>query len=124
MSLLLPCRGSPNLQQGSNASRWFSALLLQDSFAHIGSTLLLFAAVADPLERRYGTWRILLLALIAGVAGNFFSASVEVCPMTHLHMLPQWVWHAETGGRVEGMFCNLNQRIVTSACGGVCTNRI
>lgn len=75
---VLPCRGGPNLQQGSDISRWFSALLLQNSFAHVGSTLLLFAAVAGPLERRYGTWRIFLLALIAGVAGNFFSASVEV----------------------------------------------
>ena len=113
MCLLLPCRGGPNLQQGSDASRWFSALLLQDSFAHVGSTLLLFAAVAGPLERRYGTWRILLLALIAGVAGNFFSASFEVCPIMHLHMLSQWVWHAESAGRVEGMFCNLKYLIVT-----------
>ena len=74
----LPCRGGPNLQQGSGVSRWFSSLLLYNSFAHVGSTLLLFAAVAGPLERRYGTLRILLLALVAGVAGNFFSASVEV----------------------------------------------
>lgn len=63
---------------GQNAYRWFSSLLLHKDFVQLGSNLLLFLALGVHLERRYGTRRIAILTVIAGVGGNFFSAAFEV----------------------------------------------
>lgn len=64
--------------QGQNAYRWFSSLLLHKDFVQLGSNLLLFLGLGVHLERRYGTRRIAILAVVAGVGGNFFSAAFEV----------------------------------------------
>ena len=64
--------------QGQNAYRWFSSLLLHKDFVQLGSNLLLFLALGVHLECRYGTRRIAILAVVAGVGGNFFSAAFEV----------------------------------------------
>ena len=52
--------------------RWGASLLLADSFPHLAATALLFAALALHAETRYGTLRVLLLAAVAGLGGNFF----------------------------------------------------
>ena len=66
--------------QGQNAYRWFSSLLLHKDFVQLGSNLLLFLALGVHLERRYGTRRLAILTVVAGVGGNFFSAALEVSP--------------------------------------------
>lgn len=79
------------MTQGQNAYRWFSSLLLYQDFIQLGSNLLLFLALGVHLERRFGTRRLIILTMIAGVGGNFFSAAFEVgfdtrssnCPVMH-----------------------------------------
>ena len=72
------------MTEGQNAYRWFSSLLLYNDFVQLGSNLLLFLALGVHLERRFGTRRLLLLTMIAGVGGNFFSAAFEVISsLTH-----------------------------------------
>lgn len=73
------------MNQGQNAYRWFSSLLLHRDFIQLGSNLLLFLALGVHLERRYGTRRIAILCMIAGVGGNFFSAAFEVSSQTASH---------------------------------------
>jgi len=68
----------PKMTQGQNAYRWFSSLLLYKDFIQLGSNLLLFLALGVHLERRFGTRRLIILTMIAGVGGNFFSAAFEV----------------------------------------------
>lgn len=51
---------------------------MHKDFVQLGSNLLLFLALGVHLERRYGTRRIAILAVVAGVGGNFFSAAFEV----------------------------------------------
>ena len=71
-------RYGPKMTEGQNAYRWFSSLLLYNDFVQLGSNLLLFLALGVHLERRFGTRRLLILTMIAGVGGNFFSAAFEV----------------------------------------------
>ena len=52
--------------------------MAQDSFVHLAANALLFGGLGLHLERRYGTARIVLLALICGLAGNFLDAAVMV----------------------------------------------
>ena len=66
------------MTEGQNAYRWFSSLLLHRDFIQLGSNLLLFLALGVHLERRFGTRRVLILTMISGVGGNFFSAAFEV----------------------------------------------
>ncbi len=68
------------MTEGQNAYRWFSSLLLYKDFVQLGSNLLLFLALGLHLERRFGTRRLIILTMIAGVGGNFFSAAFEVSP--------------------------------------------
>ena len=82
--------------QGQNAYRWFSSLLLHKEFVQLGRNLMLFLAVGVHLERRYGTRRIVILTVIAGVGGNFFSAAFEVssnmiCCTAHMEGVAQHV---------------------------------
>ena len=58
--------------------RWLSSLLVQDSFAHLAANALLLGGLGLHLERRYGTARVLALALLSGLAGNFFDSVVMV----------------------------------------------
>ena len=67
------------MTQGQNAYRWFSSLLLYKSFVQLGSNLLLLLALGVHLEQRFGTRRIVILTVVAGVGGNFYSAAFEVC---------------------------------------------
>ncbi|KAA6424207.1 MAG: hypothetical protein FRX49_06166 [Trebouxia sp. A1-2] len=67
----------PKMTQGQNAYRWFSSLLLYKDFIQLSSNLLLFLALGVHLERRFGTRRLIILTMIAGVGGNFFSAAFE-----------------------------------------------
>ena len=66
------------MTQGQNAYRWFSSLLLYKDFVQLASNLLLFLALGVHLERRFGTRRVAILTMVAGVGGNFFSAAFEV----------------------------------------------
>ncbi|KAL3143449.1 hypothetical protein ABBQ38_002265 [Trebouxia sp. C0009 RCD-2024] len=75
--ILWGSRFGPKMVHGQNAYRWFSSLLLHKDFVQLGSNLLLFLALGVHLERRYGTRRIAILTVIAGVGGNFFSAAFE-----------------------------------------------
>ncbi|CAL8463943.1 g3478 [Coccomyxa elongata] len=56
--------------------RWLSSLVAQDSFVHLAANALLFGGLGLHLECRYGTARIVLLALICGLAGNFLDSAV------------------------------------------------
>ena len=76
--LYLGNRFAPKMNEGHNAYRWFSSLLLHRDFVQLGSNLLLFLALGLHLECRFGTRRLLLLTMVAGVGGNFFSAAFEV----------------------------------------------
>lgn len=66
------------MQPAANWWRWLSSLMMQDSFVHLGANTLLFGGLGLHLERRYGTWRIFTLALLAGLAGNFLDSAVMV----------------------------------------------
>lgn len=66
------------MTHGHNAYRWFSSLLIYRSFVQLASNLLLILFLGVHLERRFGTRRLTLLAGVAGVGGNFFSAAFEV----------------------------------------------
>lgn len=76
--------------------RWLSSLVIQDSFVHLAAGALLFGGLGLHLERRYGTWRIAVLALICGLAGNFFDTTIMVglptiCPVDFVKStLPSW----------------------------------
>ncbi|EIE18925.1 hypothetical protein COCSUDRAFT_59848 [Coccomyxa subellipsoidea C-169] len=56
--------------------RWLSSLVINDSFVHLAAGALLFGSLGLHLERRYGTRRIAVLALICGIAGNFFDTTI------------------------------------------------
>ena len=71
-------RYGPKMTQGQNAYRWFSSLLLYENFIQLGSNLLLLLVLGVHLEQRFGTRRIVILTVMAGVGGNFFSAAFEV----------------------------------------------
>ncbi|KAL0028230.1 hypothetical protein WJX79_003033 [Trebouxia sp. C0005] len=75
--VLWGARYGPKMTQGQNAYRWFSSLLLYKDFIQLSSNLLLFLALGVHLERRFGTRRLIILTMIAGVGGNFFSAAFE-----------------------------------------------
>jgi membrane associated rhomboid family serine protease len=62
--------------------RWLSSLVINDSFVHLAAGALLFGSLGLHLERRYGTRRIAVLALICGIAGNFFDTTIMVCCIT------------------------------------------
>lgn len=70
-------RYGPKMTQGQNAYRWFSSLLLYKDFVQLASNLLLFLTLGVHLERRFGTRRVAILTMVAGVGGNFFSAAFE-----------------------------------------------
>ena len=69
------------MHQIKHCWRWGSSLLLADSFVHLVANGLLFGALALHLEGRFGTPRTLLVAVIAGLGGNFFDAAVGVGPL-------------------------------------------
>ena len=90
-------RYAPLMRPAGSWWRWLSSLLVQDSFAHLAANSLLLGGLGLHLERRYGTARIFALALLAGVAGNFFDSLLMVCTSSFLlgcgllmPMHPQW----------------------------------
>ncbi|KAK9865678.1 hypothetical protein WJX84_008493 [Apatococcus fuscideae] len=62
---------------GTQWYRWFTSLLIYDSFVHLATNLFIFGVLSLHLEWRYGTCRTLLLAFISGVGGNLFSAAFQ-----------------------------------------------
>lgn len=72
------CRYAPVMRPAAVWWRWLSSLVAQDSFVHLAANALLFGGLGLHLERRYGTARIVLLALICGLAGNFLDSAVMV----------------------------------------------
>lgn len=76
--------------------RWLSSLVIQDSFVHLAAGALLFGGLGLHLERRYGTLRIAVLALICGLAGNFFDTAImvgllSIFPVDYVKpTLPSW----------------------------------
>lgn len=78
MKPCMACRYAPVMRPAYVWWRWLSSLVIQDSFVHLAAGALLFGGLGLQLERRYGTRRITLLALICGVAGNFFDSAIMV----------------------------------------------
>lgn len=70
-------RTLPSMKDGSEFYRWFTSLLLHLDFQHIINNLVLFLLFSTHLEHKYGTWRIAVLTLLAGLGGNFLSAAFE-----------------------------------------------
>ncbi|KAK3252000.1 hypothetical protein CYMTET_38690 [Cymbomonas tetramitiformis] len=70
-------RYDPAIKEDGQHWRWFTSLFLHTGFNHLLSNLLLFIALAAHLEIKYGTPAVLLIWLISGLGGNFFSAMFE-----------------------------------------------
>ena len=70
-------RYAPALRGSGAWWRWASSLLVQDSFVRLGALSLLAGGLGLHLERRYGSRRVLALALAAGLAGNFVDTLIE-----------------------------------------------
>lgn len=60
--------------------RWVTSVFLHQSFIHITSNLLMFTAFCTQVERRYGTRRVLVIAIVSGISGNLLTGVFEdVC---------------------------------------------
>lgn len=59
----------PSLQA---PQRWLTSILLHQNFMHIFSNCVLFAGLAYTMERKYGTWRLVLLYVLSALGGNLF----------------------------------------------------
>ncbi|GMH33948.1 hypothetical protein BSKO_01782 [Bryopsis sp. KO-2023] len=66
----------PSIEEGESY-RWFTSLLLHQSFVHLLSNALIFIIVGAHLEYNYGGFRLLFVAFLAGLGGNFLSALLE-----------------------------------------------
>ena len=55
-----PCR-SPQ--------RWLTSIFLHQNAVHLITNSLMLAGFGGQLERKFGSWRVLLLAALAGLAG-------------------------------------------------------
>lgn len=66
----------PNVEEGESY-RWFTSLLLHQSFVHLMSNALIFLALGSYLEYKYGSMRVAAAITLAGLGGNFLSAVAE-----------------------------------------------
>ena len=67
----------PSINKCDQWYRWFTSIFIHHSAGHLFSNFLLFCTLAAILERKYGTWRILAVSIIAGVGGNFLSTYMD-----------------------------------------------
>lgn len=51
--------------------RWLTSIFLHQNAVHLITNSLMLAGFGGQLECKFGTWRVLLLAALAGLAGNF-----------------------------------------------------
>ena len=61
----------PAVQQGQR-DRWVLSVIIHQGLQHILSNMLLYIVLARHLERRYGTWRLVVVSTISGIGGNLF----------------------------------------------------
>ena len=61
----------PAVQQGQR-DRWVLSVIVHQGLQHILSNMLLYIVLARHLERRYGTWRLVVVSTISGIGGNLF----------------------------------------------------
>jgi membrane associated rhomboid family serine protease len=62
------------------SGRWWgiiTSIFIHSSFSHLLSNMALFLILATPLEHSYGTARIFVVWLVAGLAGSLASAAWE-----------------------------------------------
>lgn len=67
----LPC-----IKEG-DSYRWFTSILLHQSFVHLLSNALIFVFLGSYLEYKYGSFRIAVVSILAGLGGNLLSAVAE-----------------------------------------------
>ena len=61
----------PAVQQGQR-DRWVLSVIVHEGLQHIVSNMLLYIVLARHLERRYGTWRLVVVSTLSGIGGNLF----------------------------------------------------
>jgi len=66
----------PAVNEGQSY-RWFTSILLHQSFVHLASNALIFVVLGNYLEYRYGGLRVLAVVVMAGLGGNLLSAVAE-----------------------------------------------
>ena len=64
-------------KQTSSMPLWCNAVFVHEGFQHMVSNVLVWLALALPLEHAYGTPRILAVWLISALGSAFFSAAFE-----------------------------------------------
>ncbi|CAD7704631.1 unnamed protein product [Ostreobium quekettii] len=57
--------------------RWFTSIMLHQSFVHLLSNALIFVVLGSYLEYRYGGVRVMAVVVLAGLGGNLLSAVAE-----------------------------------------------
>lgn len=57
-----PCTCSPQ--------RWLTSIFLHQNAVHLITNSLMLAGFGGQLECKHGTWRVVLLAVLSGLAGN------------------------------------------------------
>jgi hypothetical protein len=110
--------------------RWLASLVIVDSAPHMAVTLGLFAVLGLHLEPRYGTVRIALLSLIAGLGGNFFDGATLVrnpltngiccCQECVMKGRPHAVGNERTEGGRDGESQGKEGEKPGCGCGRVC----
>jgi rhomboid protease GluP len=76
------------------AGQWwriFSSVVIHSSTVHVFSNALLWAVLANPLERTYGPVRILLIAVASG-------GFTETCRRAFWDMGVRAIWNGGLGG--------------------------
>ncbi len=61
----------PAVQQGQR-DRWVLSVIVHEGLQHIVSNMLMYIVLARNLERRYGTWRLVVVSTLSGIGGNVF----------------------------------------------------
>lgn len=57
--------------------RWMTSMLIHENAVHLLTNMFLFMVLSSTLERRFGFWRVTVVSLLSGLAGNFCSALWE-----------------------------------------------
>ena len=90
-------------KQTSSMPLWCNAVFVHEGFQHMVSNVLVWLALALPLEHAYGTPRILAVWLISALGSAFFSAAFEdsctlvcsqLCPFVLLSIPPTWQFYS------------------------------
>lgn len=66
----------PSIRDG-DSYRWFTSILLHQSFVHLLSNALIFVSLGSYLEYKYGSLRLAVVSILAGLGGNLLSAVAE-----------------------------------------------